>query len=153
MRKQTRRKVWKLINPIAHVMEGIVVTPESELDKIRLRELSAIDCFTKGHARIQEWHELAALLNVSEYLARIGVGIEVAELCKTAEAHLIESANRHHKTKRMGLTGPGIQCMRDLYLAHDLQRQSITRGDYEKAIRAAMLHAKQNGREIRADCV
>lgn len=149
MRKQTRRKVWKLINPLAHVLEGIVVTPESELDKLRMRELGAIEAFAKGHARMQEWHEIAAMLNIAEYLAIKGVGVEVAEVCRGVEAHLIEAAERYQKTRKMGLSGLGLQSLRDLYLAHDLQRQSINRGDYEKAIRAAMLHAQQNGNEIR----
>ena len=150
MRKQTRRKVWKLINPLAHVMDGIVVTPESELDKIRLRELGAIEAFAKGHAGLHEWHEMAAMLNVSEYLASIGVGIEVAEVCKAVEGHLIEAANRYQRTKKMGLTGPGIQSLRELYEFHDIQRQSITRGEYEKAIRAAINHAQQHGFNIPA---
>lgn len=153
MRKQTRRKVYKLIDPLAHVLEGIVVTPESELDKIRLRELGAIEAFAKGHARLQELHEMAAMLNVSEYLAGIGVGIEVAEVCKAVEAHLIEAANRYQRTQRMGLSGPGIQSLRDLYEFHDIQRKCITRGEYEKAIRSAMVQAKQYGHEIRAASV
>lgn len=150
MRKQTRRKVWKLINPIAHVMDGIVVTPEEELDKIRIRELGAIEAFAKGHARLHEWHEMAAMLNVSEYLAGIGVGIEVKEVCRVVEGHLTDAANRYQRTKKMGLTGPGIQSLRELYEFHDIQRKCITRGDYEKAIRAAMLAARQHGNEIRA---
>lgn len=150
MRKQTRRKVYKLINPLAHVLEGIVVTPESELDKIRLRELGAIEAFAKGHATLVEWHEMAAMLNVSEYLASIGVGIEVAEVCKAVEGHLIEAANRYQRTQRMGLSGPGIQSLRELYEFHDIQRKCITRAEYEQSIRKAINHAQQHGFNIPA---
>lgn len=150
MRKQTRRKVWKLINPLEHVLEGIVVTPESELDKIRLRELGAIEAFAKGHATLVEWHEMAAMLNVSEYLASIGVGIEVAEVCRGVEAHLIEAANRYQRTQKMGLSGMGLQSLRELYEFHDIQRQSITRAEYEQSIRKAIDHSRQHGFNIPA---
>lgn len=148
MRKQTRRKIYKLINPLAHVLEGIVVTPESELDKIRLRELGAIEAFAKGHATLVEWHEMAAMLNVSEYLSSIGVGIEVAEVCRAVEGHLTDAATRYQRTKKMGLSGMGLQSLRELYSLHDLQRQSITRSQYEQSIRTAMQKARQHGVDI-----
>lgn len=149
MRKQTRRKVWKLVDPLSHVLQGIVPTPEAELDKIRLRELGAIEAFAKGHATLVEWNEMAAMLNIAEYLANNGVGIEVVESCKDVQRHLVEAAERYQKTQRMGLSGLGIQSLRNLYDFADIQRQSITRGEYERAIRAAMLQAKQHGNEIR----
>lgn len=129
-------------------MDGIVVTPESELDKIRLRELGAIEAFAKGHATLVEWHEMAAMLNVAEYLANNGVGIEVVDVCKDVQRHLVEAAERYQKTQRMGLSGLGIQSLRNLYDFADIQRQSITRSEYERAIRGAMLSARQNGQHL-----
>ena len=49
-------------------------------------------------------------------------------------AGLDEARERHHRTGRMGLSGPAIQAMRDLAEYHDLQRTSISRGEYEKWI-------------------
>ena len=37
-------------------------------------------------------------------------------------------------TGRMGLDGPGLQALRELYAFHDLQRQSVSRSVYERAI-------------------
>ncbi len=32
------RKVWALINPVEHAIRGACITPQHELDKLRLRE-------------------------------------------------------------------------------------------------------------------
>jgi hypothetical protein len=56
-------------------------------------------------------------------------------VCHTAEAVLIEAAERYQRTKRMGLSGQGIKAMRDLIEYHQLQRSSIPRSQYEEAIR------------------
>ena len=40
MRKKTRRKVWALVNPIQHAIEGAAITPEDKLNQLQLRELT-----------------------------------------------------------------------------------------------------------------
>lgn len=51
-RKKCVRKVWGLVNPIQHAIDGASITPGHLLDRLRLVELSAIartkpgkDCF------------------------------------------------------------------------------------------------------------
>ena len=134
MKKHCRRKHWGLINPITHAIEGAAITPAHLLDRLRIVELSAIESFTHGKATIEDWKSLADLLNVAETMARGGVGPEVMEACERAQAGLDEARERHHRTGRMGLSGPAIQAMRDLAEYHDLQRTSISRGEYEKWI-------------------
>lgn len=134
MKKQCRRRVWGLVNPIKHVMEGIEVTPAHLLDRLRVAELSAIEAFAKGMGTRSEWDVLTAMLNLSEVMARGGVGHEVLEACQRAQDGLAEARDRFERTQRMGLSGPAIQAMRDLFEYHDLQRTSITRGEYEKWI-------------------
>ena len=133
-RKKCRRKVWGLVNPIAHVMDGIQVTPTHLLDKLRLVELSAIESFTSGRATKEDWKALADLVNVAETMADGGVGPEVLEFCQRAQQGLSEARERYERTNRMGLSGPAIQAMRDLHEYHDLQRTSIPRGEYERFI-------------------
>ena len=134
MKKHCRRKVWGLVNPIAHVMDGIQVTPTHLLDKLRLVELSAIESFTSGRATKEDWKALADLVNVAETMADGGVGPEVLEFCQRAQQGLSEARERYERTNRMGLSGPAIQAMRDLHEYHDLQRTSIPRGEYERFI-------------------
>lgn len=133
-RKKCVRKVWGLVNPIAHVMDGIQVTPTHLLDKLRLVELSAIESFASGRATKEDWKALADLVNVAETMADGGVGPEVLEFCQRAQQGLSEAHDRFKVTGRMGLSGPAIQAMRDLAEYHDLQRSSISRGEYERWI-------------------
>lgn len=135
MKKHCRRKVWGLVNPIQHAIDGASITPDHLLDRLRLVELSAIESFTKGQATVEDWKSLADLLNVAETMSRGGVGPEVLEACERAQDGLSDAHDRFKATGRMGLSGPAIQAMRDLAEYHDLQRQSISRGEYERWIR------------------
>lgn len=138
MRKRTRRKVYPLINPVEYAIAGAAVIPQRELDPLRLRELAAIEAFRNGTAGVQDWHDVAALLNLCESMARDGVGTEALETCAAAQAALVEAAHRFQRTRKMGTTGIGLQSFRDLFQYHDLQRQVVARSQYEQAIEKAV---------------
>jgi hypothetical protein len=134
MRKKVRRKIYPLLDVVAHAIAGACITDKSNLDKLRLRELAAIDAMTKGFAGVTEWNDLTDMLNLAETMGKNGIGPEVLEICKVAQNELYEAAKRYEKTKRMGLTGTGLKAVKDLFEFHDLQRSSIPRSDYEKMI-------------------
>lgn len=79
MKKRTRRKVYLLANPIALAIEGAAITDASALDKLRLRELSAVESFRTGKATREDWMSLADMLNICETLAKDGIGPEAME--------------------------------------------------------------------------
>jgi hypothetical protein len=134
MRKQCRRKVYALVNPISMAIEGACVSQGSQLDQLRLRELAALESFRTGKATVQDWSDLTAMMNLCENMAKAGLGAEALPTLEEAHTHLIEAAKRHKATKRMGMTFTGLQCLRDVYEYHDLQRQSVPRSVYEKHI-------------------
>lgn len=134
MRKQTKRKVWRLVNPIEHAIQGIKPPGGEKLDKLRTFELTSIEAFRMGQATKQDWGRMVGILNLTEHLANRGIGPEALPTVRAAHDHLIEAAKRYEKTQKMGLTGAGLQCMRDLYEWHDLIRQSITLSEYERAL-------------------
>lgn len=134
MRKQTRRKIWKLIDPVRHAILGAGITQEHLLDKLRLTELAALDAMTKGLGTVQDWQELTDMMNISECMALDGVGPEVLPYCQRAQNALEQAALRYQNTMRMGLSGEGITALRDVFEFHDLQRRSIARSEYEKYI-------------------
>lgn len=134
MKKHCRRKHWNLMNPITLAISGAAITPSDVLDKLRMVELSAIESFSRGMATKADWKALADMLNVCQTMAAGGVGPEALEACERAQDGLAEARQRYERTKRMGLSGPAIQAMRDLHEYHDLQRQSISRGEYERWI-------------------
>ena len=149
MRKQTKRKYWALINPLVHALEGATIAPRDKLDKLRLTEYSALDSITKGHGTIQDWHTLTQVLNLSETMARHGVGRdEVLPVCEKAQKALHEAALRYQKTNKLGLTGEGIKSIRELIQYADLQQSSISRSEFEKYIEKTRNYIKSNNQNV-----
>ena len=145
MRKRTKRKIWALIDPIAHGIIGAAITPRQTLDKLRLTEYAALESMTKGSGTVQDWRTLVDVLNLSETMARAGIGPEVLPICQKAQDTLHKSAMRYQETMRMGLDGVGIQAIRDLIEYADLQQGSVTRSEFERFVKKTRDYIKSNG--------
>lgn len=137
------RKVWPTnIDIVQYAIDGASVTKPEMLDKLLLRELGALDAFTRGMATIQEWQDLVAVNNVTQTLGGMGIGSEALKDCQAAEDGLIESAARFERTGKMGLSGPAIQALRNVVEWHTAQRTNISRSEYEEAIRLTTARVK-----------
>ncbi len=135
MKKQCKRKMWSTdINPIAHAIAGARIVDEDSLNKLRMSELAAIDAMTKGLGTVQDWKTLADMMNIAETMGLNGIGPEILPSCEQMATEMIAAAERYEKTRKMGLSGAGIQAVRDVYEYHDLQRTSIARSTYEQMI-------------------
>jgi len=130
-RKKTRRKHYSLVNPIAMAIMGASFTTKDVLDQIRLRNLSAIDAFAHGRATVSDWRTVADMHNISETMAKGGIGPEVLEACAAVDAALTDCYHRHERTGQLGMTGPQLVALRELQEYHDLQVQSIPRSEFE----------------------
>jgi len=148
MRKQVKRKVWALVNPITYALEGASITQRDKLDKLRVMEYSALDAITKGMGTIQDWHTLTEVLNLSETMARGGIGPEVLPVCEKAQKALHEAAERYQSTMRLGLTGEGIQAVRELIEFADLQQSSISRSEFERYIQKTRDYLKSKNSSV-----
>lgn len=149
MRKRTRRKVYALVNPIDFAIQGAAISDEANLNKLRIRELAAIDAFAKGRATVADWHDITAILNLAETMAKSGIGKEeILPVCADAQKHLIEATRRYEKLGKMGTTGEGLKAFRDLYEYHDLQRQSVARSEYEKHIKTTTDRIRSKSPEV-----
>lgn len=127
MKKACKRKIWPLINPIQHAIEGAQVVTAEDMAAIQLRELSAIEAFARGQATEQEWVDLVALMNLTQTMGGSGAACDAARLA------LEDSKARALATGRWGMTGPGLQAMRILYVNHEAQRTGLARSVYEAA--------------------
>lgn len=145
MRKKTKRKHWALIDCVTHAIVGAAVTHRERLDKLRTLEYAALDAITKGRGTVTDWRTLVDVLNLSEMMAKNGIGPEVLPICNKAQESLHKAAMRYQETMRMGLDGPGIQACRDLLEYADLQQSSISRSDFEKYIQKTKDYIKSNG--------
>jgi len=148
MKKRTKRKVWNLIDPITHAIVGAAITHREKLDKLRLLEYSALEAITKGQGTVQDWRTLVDVLNLSEMLGRGGIGPEVLPVCEKAQKALHEAALRFEKTKKLGLSGEGIQAIRDLIAFADLQQSSISRSEFERYIQKTRNYIKSHGDKV-----
>jgi hypothetical protein len=134
VRKRTRRKIYQLVNPIEMAIQGAQITPDHLLDKLRMLELSAIDAIARGRGSIRDLESVRDMLNLSETMSLNGVGPEALAPCVAAQNELVSILDRYHRTGRLGATGPGLEAFREAHRFHDLQRASISRGEYERYI-------------------
>jgi hypothetical protein len=145
MRKRTKRKVWALIDPLTHALTGAAITQRDKLDKLRMLEYSALEAMTKGNGTVTDWRTLVDVLNLSETMARHNIGKdEVMPVCQKAQDALHQAAERYQNTMKMGLSGEGIQAIRDLIQYADLQQSSISRSEFERYIQKTKNYIKSN---------
>jgi hypothetical protein len=135
-RKRCVRKHWAKVDPIALAIAGATVTTEADLDKLRLRELSAIDAFATGTAQPAQFRDLCDMLNLAETMADMGIGPEALETCHRLQVALLIAKDEFEIDGAMSFGAKTLQWARDLYEYHDLQRTSVDRSTYERAITA-----------------
>ena len=135
MRKRTKRTVYKLIDPIGHAIAGAMITAPELLNKLRLGELTSIEAFRIGQATKEDWHTINDMANISETMARNGLGIEALPASELAHEHLRDAYERFKRTGKLGISGPALKAFRECFEYHDLQRMSIPRSQYEDMIR------------------
>ena len=58
-RKATRRRHYRLVNPITYAMEGAAITHTALMDRLRMGELSAIESFAKAVKASTAWQGCA----------------------------------------------------------------------------------------------
>jgi hypothetical protein len=148
MKKRCKRRVWSLVNPIDHVMDGLRVTPDYKLNQLHLRELAALEAMAKGQATVQEWSDLTSVLNICEGMAMHGVGAEALPDCQTLTNELKAAAKRFDSTGRIGMTATGLQAAREVIDWHDLQRRSISLAEYESHIQRTTNRIRSKAREV-----
>tara|TARA_R110000868_G_scaffold236841_1_gene490888 strand:+ start:612 stop:1070 length:459 start_codon:yes stop_codon:yes gene_type:complete len=149
MRKQCKRKVRPLIyNPMEYVMDGVKPTSDRVLNKLRMLELASLESMSKGMGTVADWSHLIDMVNLAEQFAKIGVGIEVMEHCQAAQAAMIDAARHYEQTKTMMLSDVGLHALREVYAYHDLQRQSVTRAEYEQVINRMANYIRSKGRDV-----
>ena len=133
-RKHVKRKVYPPRDPIALAIAGAAITADTELDKLRIMELQALEAFRTGAATKRDWDRMADVTNLCETLSRDGIGAEAMEAVERAEHALSQAHRRYIEHGRIAVSGPEMQALGDVYEYHHLQRTSVARSVYEQAI-------------------
>lgn len=134
MRKMCIRKHYAKVDPIALAIAGATIASAEDLDKLRLRELSAIESFRAGTGTPSDFRDIADMLNLAQTMGEMGIGPEVLPVCEAVEGALLEIKQFFDSHGRMAAWPLELRTMRDLYEFHDLQRTSVDRSTYERAI-------------------
>lgn len=137
-RKKCIRKHWNIapgFDPVMHAIAGACVTNQKTLDALTLRILSALESMTHGHGTLADFSELVDIVNVCETAGLSGLGPEVLPYCEQATVALKEAAQRYETARVFGLSGVGIQAIRELIEYHRLQMLSVSRSAYEALVK------------------
>ena len=142
MRKRTKRKVVKLMNPITLAIEGACITTEQQLNELRIRELAAIDALAIGKGTPQAVYDVESMVLIAKEMGLGKVGPEALPACERALL-LLNTTMLIHSETEIVTTGPEtIGALREVFRYHDLQRQSISRAEYERFIEKSRLRLK-----------
>lgn len=145
-RKKCKRKVWALIDPTKHAIQGAAIPSVQDLDKLRLMELSALESFRTGTASYPDFKALENVVNLCQTMAtdfRLG-GEDALQAAQKAEQALIRAKERHDQGKPLGFDGEGLAAIRECWEWHDVQRSQVARSIYEKAIRLTIARIASN---------
>jgi hypothetical protein len=149
MKKQTKRKIYLLLNPIEHAMKGAAIATDEDLKAHKDRENASLQAFRDGTATKVDWHNLNTVVRLAESLAMSGIGEEVLVQAKIAEMHLLEAYERHARIGKMGTTGLGLQSLQDILEYHDLQRKSIANSVYKNHINSVTNKVRSKSPKIK----
>lgn len=152
-RKVCRRKHYALVNVVDLAISGATIASAEDLDKLRLRELSAIESFRAGTGTPSDFRDIADMLNLAETMAHMGIGKEeVLPVCEYVESILLLCKEYFDESGSMGdLDEFEVGGLQELYAFHDLQRTSVDRRTYEVAIartRNRIRSAHPDGKEL-----
>jgi len=134
MRKRCIRRHWAHMDPIALAIAGATVASQVDMEKLRLRDLTAIDNFSTGRATLNDFRDVCDIVNLAETMAGMGIGPEVLPVCQAVEQTLLVLKDEFEVRGCMPIWPDETRTLRDLYEYHDLQRSSIDRSTYERAI-------------------
>lgn len=148
MRKRCKRKVWALVNPIEYAINGARVTDEQSLDKLRLKELTALDAMKRGKGTPEDWTALVDMNNICEMFIKRGYGKEALKDCTIAHQSLKDAAIRYSQTGKMGLDGAGMNALAHVFEWHDAMRTSVSRSVYESIIDDVRNHIISQAKEV-----
>jgi hypothetical protein len=148
VRKQCRRKVYDLINPITHAIAGAAITTDDCLKQLKDKEMAALEAMRTGNATVWTWQELVDINNICQVMARKGIGQEALVDSMMAEIELKHAAKRFEATGKMLLTGTGLRAINDVLEWHHLQRTSVSRSVYERMIEKTRNKIRSKSKDV-----
>jgi hypothetical protein len=148
LRKSCKRKIWKLVDPIAHAIAGAAITTDDCLEQLKTKEQNAIEAMRIGKADVWTWQALVDMNNICQVMANQGIGPEAIPDTIMAEIELKNAAKRFQSTGKMLLTGIGLRAINEVFEWHQLQRTSISRAEYERMIEKTRNKIRSRSKDV-----
>lgn len=120
MRKRSKyRQRVQLQDPLGWVLSGLkpLTTAQNEVTLLRARNHGAIRAAITGQATIDDADTLLGAFNMSEAIARLGIGADWLPEIAQAQDALCSAGHR----SRFGFTGPEMEVVNTVMEVHDLQ--------------------------------
>lgn len=140
-RKKCRRKVWPTnINAVGHAIYGAALIDPGTTAELHRIEKSALEAFRTGEATIDDYRVICDMHNIAEILAGWkdggwrGIGPEAMPACRKAQEFLQVCVQRQRAQGHFGVIEGAHEAFLEVWEFHDLQRASIPRSLYEKAL-------------------
>ena len=105
------------------------ITPDSELNLIKLKHLSALDEFEAGRADRGHWETLVDLCNVTGEFCNQGIGPEASPWVEIAQDGLIEARNVYK------LSDSCIEAIKELIDYQDIQMRCVSRHQFRQILK------------------
>lgn len=136
MSRKRCKRIPRVINTniINYVVESASKIRFEDFDRLRIMELGQIESLATGVGTLADLKGLSECLNLCETMADLNIGPEAKPACAAAQEAILSIMRRFERWKKVEATPSELQTLREVYAYHDLQRQSISRGQYEKAI-------------------
>lgn len=142
-RKARNVHIGAAINPAHYAMESVRPPDQKFVERLRFKELGAIEAFATGRGNMHEWEVLASMVNRSEYLGEHGCGPEAVPVAERAAAGIMAAVERHSRGLSLALDGPTIQALREVREYMDLQFQSLSVKELEAHFAAMRREQRQ----------
>lgn len=149
MRKKCKRKHYAYVNPIQHAIEGACITSDEIIAELREAEKLMIESIVNSTSQsLRGYKGLCEMLGVAETMARNNIGPEVLPACAVAQKALISLKTRFEKWNKWDITPTELHALTELSEWHDLQRCSISRGEYSNFLKNATNRMRSRAPEV-----
>ena len=126
-----------MLDNMAHVVSGMkpMASMKSQLIALQLKNHLALEALRLGQAEKADIDTIISAFNITEALARKGIGSEYKDEIRKAQDALLTCAKRGvERGYRFIVKGPELTAINFIMQLHDEQLQVATIKDIEKAV-------------------
>lgn len=134
-----------LVNPVAHVLDGMTVLAPKAVTTLLLANHAAMYEIVQGRGTQEHWRTVTGALNMA-------IALDEQVYCSTEAPTLIAALKaqarcgvRGFKGQALGYTGPDLQLINHALSVHNEQVERATIGEIERAIDACRRRERSEG--------